>query len=159
MSARTRIAAAAVAASVSLATAMIKLFEGGEREAYVDPVGVVTICYGHTATAKLGQVKTEEECQELLRQDLAIAMAAVDRHTTAELTIEQRAALASFVFNFGEEKYRTSTLLKKLNAGDRKGACAELSRWVNGKVNGQWKELPGLVTRREVERELCEVGL
>lgn len=154
-----RVATAVLAATVSLSTAMITLFEGAEHKAYVDPVGVVTICYGHTATAKLGQVKTEDECQELLRQDLAIAMAAVDRHTTAELTIEQRAALASFVFNFGETKYRTSTLLKKLNAGDKKGACAELSRWVNGKVNGQWKELPGLVTRREVERELCEVGL
>jgi lysozyme len=154
-----RIAAAVLTASVSLATAMITLFEGVEHEAYLDPVGVVTICYGHTATAKLGQVKTEDECQELLRQDLAVAMNAVERHTTVDLTIEQRAALASFVFNFGETKYRTSTLLKKLNAGDKEGACAEMSRWVNGKVNGQWQALPGLVTRREVERSMCEVGL
>lgn len=154
-----RIAAAVLTASVSLATVMITLFEGVEYEAYIDPVGVVTICYGHTATAELGQVKTEDECQELLRQDLAVAMNAVERHTTADLTIEQRAALASFVFNFGETKYRTSTLLKKLNAGDKEGACAEMSRWVNGKVNGQWQALPGLVTRREVERSLCEVGL
>ncbi|MCH5496505.1 glycoside hydrolase family protein, partial [Salmonella enterica subsp. diarizonae serovar 16:z10:e,n,x,z15] len=47
--------------------------------------------------------------------------------------------------------FAKSTLLKKLNAGDQAGACNELKRWTyaGGK---QWK---GLVTRREIEREVC----
>lgn len=154
-----RIAAAALAASMSLATTVVMHFEGAEYEAYVDPVGVVTICSGHTRTAKLGQVRTEEECQELLEQDLAIAFAAVEKHVTVPLTVERRAALASFVFNFGETKFRTSTLLRKLNTGDTAGACSEMKRWVKGKVNGTWHVFKGLVDRRAVERELCEVGL
>ncbi|HGM8337746.1 TPA: glycoside hydrolase family protein [Pseudomonas aeruginosa] len=55
----------------------------------------------------------------------------------------------------GETQFSRSTLLRKLNAGDVKGACAELSRWVyaGGKV------YKGLVNRRKAERELCEQGL
>ncbi|WP_405045477.1 glycoside hydrolase family protein [Pseudomonas aeruginosa] len=48
-----------------------------------------------------------------------------------------------------------STLLRKLNAGDVRGACAELSRW----VYAGGKKLGGLVRRRAAERELCEIGL
>lgn len=67
----------------------------------------------------------------------------------------RRAALASFVYNVGEGQFSRSTLLRKLNAGDAREACAELSRWVyaGGRV------LTGLVKRRAAERELCEVGL
>ncbi len=67
----------------------------------------------------------------------------------------RKAALASFVYNVGETQFSRSTLLRKLNAGDVKGACAELSRWVyaGGKV------YKGLVNRRMAERELCEQGL
>lgn len=63
----------------------------------------------------------------------------------------QRAALYSFTYNVGVSAFRSSTLLKKLNNGDRKGACDELRKWTwaGGK---QWK---GLQTRREIERELC----
>ncbi|ECA7253941.1 lysozyme, partial [Salmonella enterica subsp. enterica serovar Oranienburg] len=41
------------------------------------------------------------------------------------------------------------------NAGDQAGACNELKRWTyaDGK---QWK---GLVTRREIEREVCTWGM
>ena len=48
----------------------------------------------------------------------------------------------------------TPALLKKLNSGDVPGACKELQRWTyaGGK---QWK---GLITRREIEREVCEWG-
>lgn len=159
MSLKTKLAGASLAASMSIAAAVIMHFEGSEHEAYIDPVGVVTICYGHTATAKLGQVRTEEECQELLQQDLDIAFAVVEKHVHVPLTVERRAALASFVFNFGETKFRTSTLLRKLNSGDAAGACTEMRRWVKGKVNGVWHVFKGLVDRRAVERELCEVGL
>ena len=72
-----------------------------------------------------------------------------------DMTVERRAALVSFVYNVGGTKFGNSTLLKKLNAGDASGACAELSKWVYaGGV-----KLKGLVARRAEERQLCEVGL
>ncbi|SZD50974.1 Lysozyme RrrD [Escherichia coli] len=50
--------------------------------------------------------------------------------------------------------FRTSTLLRKINRDDIKGACDQLRRWTyaGGK---QWK---GLMTRREIEREVCLWG-
>ncbi|WP_256937108.1 glycoside hydrolase family protein, partial [Enterobacter chuandaensis] len=64
------------------------------------------------------------------------------------------AALYSFTYNVGAGAFSRSTLLKKLNTGDVPGACIELQRWTyaGGK---QWK---GLITRREIEREVCEWG-
>ena len=68
---------------------------------------------------------------------------------------EQRAALHSFVYNVGAGNFRTSTLLRKIKpGGDIMGACDRLRRWAyaGGK---QWK---GLMTRREIEREVCLWG-
>lgn len=150
-----RLAVASLGAALSIAALLVSWYEGKENTAYRDPVGIVTICYGHTATAKLGQTHTDEECERLLQGDLGEAMAAVGQHVKVPLPVERRAALASFVYNVGEGAFRKSTLLRKLNQGDTAGACAELSRWVyaGGEV------LPGLVKRRQTERELCEVGL
>ena len=66
-----------------------------------------------------------------------------------------RAALASFVYNVGEGNFARSTLLRKLNQGDLRGACHELSRW----VYAGGRKLNGLVSRRATERELCLAGL
>jgi lysozyme len=43
-------------------------------------------------------------------------------------------------------------MLRKLNGNDRRGACAELSRWVYAAD----VQLPGLVSRRAVVRAICE---
>ena len=128
--------------------------EGMKRVAYVDPVGIVTVCAGHTLTAKLGQVKTEAECAELLKQDVKHAEKAVKRLVKVPLTQPQFDALVSFVFNVGESNFAKSTMLKKINAFDCWGAGAEFSRW----VNGGGKPLPGLVKRRADERKHWETG-
>lgn len=150
-----RLRAAIAAATLSIATIVVSTHEGIETKAYLDPVGIPTICYGHTATAKLGQSKTSEQCEALLQKDLLVAIGDVESRVKVDLTIERRAALVSFVYNVGGTKFGSSTLLKKLNAGDPAGACAELSKWVYaGGV-----KLKGLVSRRAEERALCEVGL
>jgi lysozyme len=119
-----------------------------KRVAYVDPVGIVTVCAGHTSTAKLGQVKTEAECAALLQQDVVHAEKAVKRLVTVRLTQEQFDALTSFVFNVGETSFAKSTLLRKVNAGDCYGAGKEFMKW----VYAGGRELPGLVTRRASEQ-------
>lgn len=144
-----------LAATLSIATAVVSTFEGLRTETYLDPIGIPTICYGHTATARLGDRKTPEQCKEQLSKDLLIAIEDVESRVRVPLTVERRAALVSFVYNVGGQKFGSSTLLIKLNAGDPAGACAELSRWVYaGGV-----KLKGLVTRRAEERALCEGGL
>lgn len=150
-----RIAGYSLAATISIATAVVASFEGLRTEAYLDPIGIPTICYGHTATAKIGQSRTPGQCKEQLSKDLLIAIEDVESRVKVPLTVERRAALVSFVYNVGGTKFGGSTLLKKLNSGDTAGACAELSKWVYaGGV-----KLNGLVSRRAEERALCEVGV
>ncbi|ONM43142.1 lysozyme [Halopseudomonas pachastrellae] len=142
------------AASVSAAVALVGYFEGRELIGYADPVGIPTVCYGHTATAEIGQQRTAEECEQLLAQDLGEALAAVDSQLP-NLPPLTRAALGSFVFNAGAGNFNSSTLLRKAKAGDLVGACNELPRW----VYAGGRQLTGLVRRRAAERELCLQGL
>lgn len=118
-------------------------------------MGIPTICEGITAGVRMGDMATPAECDALLERELQRAVDAVDRQVLVPLPDTRRAALASFVYNVGEGQLARSTLLRKLNAGDVRGACAELSRW----VYAGGKKLGGLVRRRAAERELCEVGL
>lgn len=150
-----RLASAALAATLAIATPFVAGYEGRSLVAYVDPVGIPTICYGHTADVKLGQTKTAAECDALLAGELGRAIEAVNRLTSVDLPDTRRAALASFVYNAGEGAFARSTMLRKLNAGDTRGACDELRRWV---MSGG-KKLGGLVRRREAERDLCLSGL
>lgn len=130
--------------------ALIKEFEGFRAKAYLDAAGVPTIGYGHTKGVKLGQAITESEGDALLRDDLADAEGAVLRLVKVPLSQSEFDALASFTFNVGQGNLGKSTLLRKLNAGDRAGAAAEFGKW----VNAGGKKLAGLVRRREAERVL-----
>lgn len=151
MTLKRRIAIGATAGALSLATAVVSQFEGYRPHAYRDPVGIPTICYGHTATAQMGQTHSEARCAELLAGDLGNAFAALERHTTRPLPPKRQAALASFIYNVGEGAFARSTLRKKLNAGNVPGACNELARW----VYADGRKLRGLVKRRAAERKLC----
>jgi len=156
---RSRLAAAALAGSLSMAAALAMWFEGYEPMPYKDTVGIWTVCYGHTSASGTGAVDrtrryTREECADFLDKDLASAFAALDRHVKVVLPDKSRAALASFIFNVGETKFKSSTLLKRINRGEGARACDELSRW----VYAGGRKLNGLVTRREAERMLCVEG-
>ncbi|RJK61283.1 lysozyme [Klebsiella pneumoniae] len=129
--------------------------EGRRYYAYQDVVGVWTVCDGHTGTdIRHGHRYTDRECDSLLKADLQKVASAIDPLIKVRIPDPTRAALYSFTYNVGSGAFASSTLLKKLNAGDVPGACKELQRWTyaGGK---QWK---GLITRREIEREVCEWG-
>lgn len=153
MTLKQRLLASLLALSTAGAIGIVA-HEGMRKVAYVDPVGVVTVCAGHTKTAKLGQVKSDAECAALLQLDVKDAERAVKRLVETPLTQKQFDALVSFVFNVGETNFAKSTLLKKLNANDCWGAGAEFSRW----TLAGGKELPGLVKRRADERRHFETG-
>lgn len=163
MSTKNRVVALAGAGVLILASALlpsqqgletIKKHEGVRTTAYLDAVGVPTICYGSTNKVFLGQKATLQQCEELLVQDATYAGRGVSRGVKVKLTQDQYDALVSFVFNIGETKFYSSTLLKKLNAGDCKAAAREFDRWVYAKG----RKLNGLVTRRAEERKLFEKG-
>ena len=131
---------------------MIKKWEGLSLTSYTDSVGVWTVGYGHTKTAKPHMRITEKQAEELLIQDLKSHEVFVNRYVKVELNQNQFDALSSFVFNLGGGSLQKSTLLKKLNNKDYKGASAEFDKW----VNAGGKRLQGLINRRADERKLFE---
>lgn len=129
---------------------LIQEFEGLRQKAYLDAVGVPTIGFGHTNGVKMGQSITYAQAVDYLREDVEDAENAVDRLVKAPLSQNQFDALVSFTFNLGQGNLGKSTLLKKLNAGDYKGAADEFLKW--NKAGG--RTLHGLVRRREAERKM-----
>lgn len=121
--------------------------EGTERVAYLDVVGVPTICTGSTKAVRIGQVASLGECQERLVQDTHDAGKALARCVTALVTQDQYDALLSLAFNIGGGALCSSTLVRKLNQGDCVGAGAQFLRWdYAGK-----QKIRGLTNRRKAE--------
>lgn len=153
--AKAGLAGGALAAALAAAS-LIMPAEGERLNTYVDPVGIATTCYGHTGPdVKLGQHRSDDQCLDILATDIVKHQSGVARCVTRPLPVPVQAAMISFTFNAGEPKFCASTMARRLNAGDLRGACAELSKWVYaGK-----RKLPGLVIRRAKERAYCEKGL
>ena len=111
--------------------------------------------WGHTGPdVHPGMLVTRELAVDWLRADVRGAEAIVKRDVKVALTQEEYDALVDLVFNIGSSNLDTSTLLRKLNAGDVEGAIGEFSRW--NKAGGE--VLAGLVKRREAERALFQLG-
>lgn len=134
---------------------LIKHFEGLYLNAYLDPVNIWTIGYGHTGlqhqdgTVYKGRKVTEEEAEELLKHDLRNFSKRVESFTKGiPLNDDEFAALVSFDFNTGG--LGKSTLLKKLKAQKYQEAADEFLKW--NKAGG--KVLAGLTRRRKSERNL-----
>lgn len=141
---------------------LIKSFEGFRSRAYDDlqpnvtitkasqVKGVLTIGYGTTKNVKVGQVITESEAVELLKEDVSSFVKGVNSCVTVPLNQNQFDALVSFSYNVGLGNLKSSTLLKKLNNKDYAGAAEQFLLW--NKSAG--KVLQGLVNRRKKEKEL-----
>lgn len=145
---------ALVSSSVMLLALPFTAHEEGLRTAaYLDSVGVPTICYGETENVKLGDQKTKKECDAMFYARLGAFAYALDAEIQKTMNPNFHAALTSWAYNVGLGAAKKSTLIKKANAGDFVGACNELPKWkyAGGK--------PILQKRRERERALCLSGL
>ncbi len=136
---------------------LIKSFEGyldkqpdGSCLAYTCPAGVATIGWGCTEGVKLGMRWTEAEAEAGLRREIAKFEAGVLRLATVEINQNEFDALVSFSYNVGLGALEKSSVLKRLNAGDRTGAAQAFRLW----NKGGGKVLPGLVSRRAREAAL-----
>ncbi len=136
------------------AVTLVKKWEGFRAKPYRCPAGVPTIGYGATrwpdgeAVSMDDPPITEEAASGLLRASMAKFAADVDRLVAVPLNEGERGALISFTYNLGAGALRQSTLLKKLNAGDRSGAAAEFHRW-----NRAGSSILEGLTRRRAEEE------
>lgn len=133
---------------------LIREHEGLRLDAYRDPAGIWTIGYGHTRTARAGQRITRDQAERLLLQDVVTAENAVKARVKVPLKQHEFDALVSFVFNVGAGNFANSTLLRRLNEGNKAAAADQFLRWDKARVNGVLTSLPGLLRRRADERDL-----
>lgn len=128
----------------------LKKLDDGRYIAYRCPANVWTIFAGCTEGVTEGMICTEAEGEAMFRKELAKHEAAVQRMVTVDINQNEADALISFSYNCGIGALQNSTILKRLNKGDRAGAAQAFALW--NKVGG--KVLPGLVSRRSREAAL-----
>ena len=146
-----RVALASLALS-GAALVGIATHEGFVGHTYIDAVGIPTIGFGTTKDVKPNQTITPERALIKLLQD-ANVMEKQLKQCIGDVPMHQHEwdAIVSWTYNVGTGAACKSTLVKKLKAGDYTGACNELTRW----TYAGGKQLPGLVKRREHERQMC----
>ena len=151
-------------------------YEGKRNTAYLDMVGIPTVCWGQTKGVKLGQYFTDEQCDKKLAEELTTYNRQMMSYVKRDIPDNMEIAFTSFVWNVGIGAWKNSTALKKVNEGDFSGACSQLLRWnkatftsnaarkaqeVRGEVctalqGGRWScTVKGLTNRREAEYKVC----
>ena len=130
--------------------------EGNKTHAYLDSVGVWTIGVGHTGPeVHSGLVWTDAQVMDALRKDIQRFEKAVNDAVTIELDQYQFDALVSFAFNVGETAFKTSTLVRKLNAGDLDGAAGQFDMWhippeITSRRNGEREQFKGTALQARI---------
>ena len=136
---------------------LIKNFEGCELTAYKCAAGVWTIGYGHTKDVQEDDVWSEEKADFMLFRELEEEYEDyVNSLVQVPINQCQFDALCSWVYNLGPANLKSSTLLKKLNAGEYEDIPNQIKRWNKATINGERKVLPGLTRRREAEALMFE---
>ena len=130
----------------------IAVHEGYRGEAYIPVKGdVPTIGFGTTDGVKPGD--RIEPVQALVRKlaDVRRFEGALQQCVRVPLHQHEYDAFLSLAYNIGPGAFCGSTLVRRLNAGDYAGACAEILRW--DRFRGE--PLRGLTLRRQAENRQC----
>ncbi len=111
---------------------LVAKWEGMRTEAYLDMVGVPTVCFGHTRGVKLSDRYTKEQCAAMLRGELLEYRTGLHRYFTHDtrwnrLPPKRDAAYGSLAFNVGIAGAGKSTAVRRLNAGDIAGGCEAIT--------------------------------
>lgn len=140
---------------------LIKSFEGyhdrlpdgrckAYQRQYKGKLDIPTIGYGCTEGVQMGMIWTEEEALAALRREIATFEAAVSKLVTVSINQNEFDAMVSLSYNIGKEGFGRSSVLRRLNNGDRVGAANAFDMW--NKV-GKYV-VNGLVARRAREKAL-----
>lgn len=143
---------ALAAAVIAMATPFIAGWEGKRNAAYIPiPGDVPTICYGSTKGVRLGDRKTDAECLALLKMEVGEYYGRIDPCIHDDVPVSVQASLMELAYNVGTSAACQSGYVRKANAGDYRGACADLDKW----VKAQGRTIKGLVNRRNASQVMC----
>lgn len=153
--------------AVKLAMVMGAYYESSYRHIgtpYVDKLGrgqPLTVCNGVTGAGVVaGRYYTPADCYQLERAKYLASERFLVRSLPAWTTysVFAQATVLDFAHNKGLGAFESSTMRRKLVAGDVSGACRENPKWNRGTVNGVSTVLPGLRLRGEANAEICAWG-
>lgn len=169
------IVTAVSAIALALALPPLREDEGKRNLTYLDLVNIPTACYGHTGPdVKMGQWRSDAECEALLTADAREFMAGTARCVPGLQTRPyQWAASTRLAFNIGTGGFCGSTAARRFNAGNWRGGCDAFKLWRRAtyarrqpgvdclqRKDGKWAcEVPGLISRRKREGKQCLEGL
>ena len=136
----------------------VEQFEGYVPEAYQDPVGIWTKCFGDTTNVTPGTKYTFEECARSLNTHLAETSAPVMRCVPdlARQHPKVIVAMLDMAYNIGPTAFCRSSVARFANAGEWTAACKRISEIYK---TAKGVPLRGLVVRRTAESEMCLEGL
>lgn len=139
------------------AVALVGAWEGVKTVAYKDIVGVPTVCFGETRGVKMGDRYTMDECRAMLGDALVEFETNMRKCLKAPDSIPDKpyTAFLSLSYNIGTGAFCGSTVARKANDGDLKGACNAIPAWnrAGGRI------VKGLVNRRAEEQKICLEGV
>lgn len=152
---------AGIAALTLSAAALVGLVahEGYSGRAIVPvPGDVPTIGFGTTAGVRLGDTIDPVRALQRAMVDVGRFEGALKQCVSVPLHQHEYDAYVSLAYNIGPQAFCGSTLVRRLNALDYAGACAEIRRWTwfNGRnCAAPGSGCAGLAARREAEYAQC----
>lgn len=144
--------------AVAIAAELCRHFEGLRLQPYICPAGYPTQGYGTVWRPDGRRVSLDDPpidqatAEAWLQHELAATYLPGVLRESPKLAVNTTAlgAMVDFAYNLGVPRYRSSTLRRRIDAGNWPEASAELSRW----VFASGRRLPGLVRRRAAEAAL-----
>ena len=153
--------AAAPVAIALLIVATLQVSEKRVHSTYWDKLGGLwTVCAGVTGPAAIpGKTYTDAECERLEVAYVQGMLARMGSCVRGDFEFHEIKAWGHFAYNIGPGRFCNSTAARRLNAGERTTACAEISRFVYiGRKDCRVASngCSGIVKRRAWERATCE---
>ncbi len=140
--------------AIAVACILARRWEGFRSRPYLCPAGIPSIGYGFTYYADGTIVTladppmTRAQAQSLLERLVRTRYMPATMKLCPNIdTPERLGAITDFAFNLGSGSLRSSSLRKRILAGDWAAVPGELRKW----TRGGGRILRGLVLRREDE--------
>lgn len=132
----------------------IRIKEGLRLQSYRGPSGKWLIGYGHGKNVQADMSISKARAEELLQEDVGDIEGFIKSVVSVPINAAELSAMVDLAYNIGTRSFRDSTVLRKLNEGDRQGAADGFLLWTKSRQNGVLVENPQLKQRRIEERAL-----
>jgi len=153
---RLRTALKGLTAAGVLAIGTIGAYEGLRLKSYPDVIGIWTVCYGETKGIKPGMKFTKAQCDNMFADRLEEFETGMRKCLARPdgIPVKSYVAFLSLTYNIGERGFCRSSVARRVNSGDIRGACEALLLYnrAGGRV------VKGLVNRRASENKMCLEG-